>query len=75
MENVMEQDKDCILRFEPSNWDKWKQSIMIYILSQTIKNQKPVIILHKGGQELQDILFGIPAHGDTPEGTTVTIYD
>jgi len=55
----MEQDKDCILRFEPSNWEKWKRSIMIYIVSQNITkdSQKQAIILHKGGQELQDIFF------------------
>jgi len=55
----MEQDKDCILRFEPSNWEKWKQSVMIYIVSQNITkdSQKQAIILHKGGPELQDIFF------------------
>ncbi|KAL5241680.1 hypothetical protein ACI65C_009090 [Semiaphis heraclei] len=71
----MEQDKDCILRFEPfnrPNREKWKRSIIIYILSQNITkdSQKQAIILHKGGQELQDIFFGIPTHGDPPEGTT-----
>ncbi|CAI6367348.1 unnamed protein product [Macrosiphum euphorbiae] len=69
----MEQDKDYILPFEPSNWEKWKRSIMIFILSQNITKdtQKQAIILHRGGQELQDIFFGIPEHGNPPDGTTV----
>ncbi|XP_050059725.1 uncharacterized protein LOC126551010 [Aphis gossypii] len=68
----MEQDKDYILPFEPSNWEKWKRSIMIFILSQNITKdtQKQAIILHRGGQELQDIFFSIPEHGNPPDGTT-----
>lgn len=69
----MEQDKDYILPFESSNWKKLKRSIMIFILSQSITKdtQKQAIILHRGGQELQDIFFGIPEHGNPPDGTMV----
>jgi len=69
----MEQDKDHILPFETSNWEKCKRLLMIFILSHNITKdtQKQAIILHKGGQELQDIFFGIPEHGNPPDGTTV----
>lgn len=69
----MKRDKNLISRFEPSYWEKWKRSIMIYILAQNITKvvQKQAVILHKGGPELQDMFFGLPRHGNASEGTTL----
>jgi len=58
----MQTDKEGVPKFEASNWEKWKRSIQIYILAKNISNdaQKQAILLHRGGQKLQDIFFAFP---------------
>lgn len=69
----MEVDKEGIPKFEPACWEKWKRSVQIYILAKRIEDdsQKQAVILHKGGQELQDIFFALPGYGSVPTGKTI----
>jgi len=50
------------------NWEKWKRSISFYLLAKAIKNddQKQAIVLHKDGEQLQDVFFSIPDHNQVP---------
>ena len=68
----MQTDKEGIPPFEASNWEKWKRAIQIYILAKHISDdaQKQAILLHRGGQELQDIFFALSGYGEVPSGKT-----
>ncbi|RWR99570.1 hypothetical protein B4U79_14484, partial [Dinothrombium tinctorium] len=54
-----------------TRWERWKRGLESYLLALNVNqsNRKRAILLHVGGEELQDIVDGLKDPGDNYEKT------